>query len=182
MTAAQMLLCDTREPNPHPWAKYLPEGWALERGTLETGDLALAALPEGAVIERKTSSDMAGCIGRDRERFTRELRRGRYVGRLVVVVEGTMSDVAAGRPRHSSQRRCGHARRVDAALLPIRFLRFRATGGRFRFQVSGRPTPRDRGLSQCASVSTQEQPKRKGQDARRRAGPRGRLQPLLESP
>jgi ERCC4-type nuclease len=95
VTAAQMLLCDTREPNPHPWAKYLPEGWRIWRGTLETGDLALAALPEGAVIERKTSSDMAGCIGRDRERFARELRRGRYVGHLLVVVEGTMSDVAA---------------------------------------------------------------------------------------
>jgi DNA excision repair protein ERCC-4 len=60
----------------------------IERGTLETGDVALAALPEGAVIERKTPGDLAGCIGSGRERFEREFRRGHYAGRLVVVVEG----------------------------------------------------------------------------------------------
>ena len=48
------VIFDTREPWPHPWAAYLLEGWELERGTLETGDIALAALPEGAIIERKT--------------------------------------------------------------------------------------------------------------------------------
>ena len=72
---------DTREPNPHPWAKYLPNGWEFERATLETGDVVLSALPESAVIERKTASDMASCIGANRERFERELKRGRYVGR-----------------------------------------------------------------------------------------------------
>ena len=69
---------------PHPWAKCLPNGWEIERGTLETGDVVLSALPEGAVIERKTASDMASCIGANRERFERELKRGRYVGRLIV--------------------------------------------------------------------------------------------------
>lgn len=87
------LLFDTREPDPHPWARHLPEGWKIQRGTLETGDIALARLPEGVVIERKTPSDLAGCIGASRERFERELRRGRYVGRFLIVVEGTLSDV-----------------------------------------------------------------------------------------
>ena len=87
------LLFDTREPDPHPWAAHLPEGWRIESGTLETGDIALARLPEGVVIERKTPSDLAGCIGASRERFERELRRGRYVGRFLIVVEGTLSDV-----------------------------------------------------------------------------------------
>jgi DNA excision repair protein ERCC-4 len=89
---------DTREPDPHPWAPYLPEGWRMVRGTLETGDFALAALPEGVVIERKTPSDLAGCIGKGRERFERELRRGRYVGRLIVVVEGDLRDVIEAAP------------------------------------------------------------------------------------
>lgn len=54
------VLFDTREPDdPHPWAKYLPEGW------------------------------------RERERFERELKRGRYAGRLIVVVEGSLQDVLA---------------------------------------------------------------------------------------
>jgi len=87
------LLFDTREPNPHPWAAHLPEGWHIEHGTLETGDIALARIPEGVVIERKTPSDLAGCIGASRERFERELRRGRYVGRFLIVVEGTLADV-----------------------------------------------------------------------------------------
>ena len=87
------LLFDNREPDPHPWAAHLPEGWRIENGTLETGDIALARIPEGVVIERKTPSDLAGCIGASRERFERELRRGRYVGRFLVVVEGSLSDV-----------------------------------------------------------------------------------------
>lgn len=90
---------DTREPaDPHPWSPYLPEGWRMVRGTLETGDIALAALPEGVVIERKTPSDLAGCIGKGRERFERELRRGRYLGRLIVVVEGDLRDVIEAAP------------------------------------------------------------------------------------
>jgi DNA excision repair protein ERCC-4 len=93
-----ILLADTREPDPHPWSPCLPEGWRMVRGTLETGDFALAALPEGVVIERKTPSDLAGCIGKGRERFERELRRGRYVGRLIVVVEGDLRDVIEAAP------------------------------------------------------------------------------------
>ena len=89
------VIFDTREPWPHPWAAYLLEGWELERGTLETGDIALAALPEGAIIERKTPADLASCIGASRERFEKELKRGRYVGRMIVVIEGTLADVCA---------------------------------------------------------------------------------------
>ena len=36
---------------------------------------------------------MACCIGAGRERFERELRRSRYAGRFVVVIEGSLSDV-----------------------------------------------------------------------------------------
>jgi ERCC4-type nuclease len=86
---------DNRDPWPHPWVKFLPEGWEIQRGSLETGDFVLSALPEGAVIERKTPSDMAHCIGADRERFEKELRRGRYVGSMIVVIEGTLADVCA---------------------------------------------------------------------------------------
>jgi DNA excision repair protein ERCC-4 len=62
---------------------------------LETGDLALAALPDGAVVERKTVPDLLGCIGKSRERFERELKRSRHVGRLMIVVEGTLANVLA---------------------------------------------------------------------------------------
>jgi ERCC4-type nuclease len=72
----------------------LPSGWAFERSSLETGDLALASHPDGVLVERKTPGDLASCIGAGRERFERELKRGRYCGRMVVVVEGSLSDVA----------------------------------------------------------------------------------------
>ena len=60
-----------------PWAAFLPEGFQLERGTLETGDIALSALFKGAIVERKTPADLASCVGSGRERFERELRRGK---------------------------------------------------------------------------------------------------------
>ena len=68
------------------------------------GDIALAALPDGAVVERKTPGDLVSCIGGGRERFERELKRGRYCGRMIVVVEGSLADVVvAGRgPHHNA--------------------------------------------------------------------------------
>ena len=97
------LIFDSREPTPQPWARFLPEGWCVNRGTLETGDIAIARLPDGVVIERKTAADLAGCIGSNRERFERELKRSRYCGRFIVVCEGTLGDVcAAGRSIHHS--------------------------------------------------------------------------------
>ena len=92
--ASQMRIAiDTREPWPHPWAPYYSAHFILERATLDTGDMALAALPDGALVERKTVSDLLGCIGKGRERFERELKRSRYCGRLIVIVEGTLAEV-----------------------------------------------------------------------------------------
>ncbi len=88
------ILIDSRESiDPHPWTAYFSEDVKIERGALETGDFALAALPDSAVVERKTAADLYACLGRERERFERELQRGRYVGRLIVVVEANLSDV-----------------------------------------------------------------------------------------
>ena len=84
---------DTREPWPHPWAPYWPAGVPVARGTLETGDVALAGAPDGAVVERKTVSDLLACIGRERDRFDRELLRARYLGAFCIVVEGSLQDV-----------------------------------------------------------------------------------------
>lgn len=86
-------IVDTREPWPHPWATLLPVDARLVRGTLETGDLALAALPEGAICERKTVPDFLAAIGRERRRFDLELKRARYCGSFCIIVEGTFADV-----------------------------------------------------------------------------------------
>ena len=85
---------DSRESaDPHPWVAHFSEDVKIERGTLETGDFALAALPDAAVIERKAVGDLLACLGRERDRFERELKRGLYVGRLVVVCDGSMADL-----------------------------------------------------------------------------------------
>ena len=89
------IIVDTREPWPHPWAAYFSPAVKVERGCLESGDVAMAALPEGAVVERKTVPDLLGCMGKGRDRFERELKRSRYLGRLLIVVEGTLADVLA---------------------------------------------------------------------------------------
>jgi ERCC4-type nuclease len=95
------VLIDVREPSDHPWLPYLPLGWDFERATLETGDVALAAMPEAAVVERKTASDLIACMTSARERFERELARSRYLGRFVAVVEGSLPDVLAARRQMS---------------------------------------------------------------------------------
>lgn len=46
-----------------------------ERGTLDTGDYCLASCPDVVRIERKSLSDLVGCVGSDRERFEREVSR-----------------------------------------------------------------------------------------------------------
>ena len=87
------ILIDTREPWPHPWAPYFPAEVKLERGTVPTGDVTLAAIPEGAVVERKEKFDFLAAIGRERKRFELELKRARYLGAFVIIVEATMADV-----------------------------------------------------------------------------------------
>jgi ERCC4-type nuclease len=87
-----VIVVDTREPWPHPWTRWLPDHVQLERGTLDTGDFALAGLPDGAVVERKTVSDFLGCMTSNRERFERELARSRYCGRFIIIVEGGLLD------------------------------------------------------------------------------------------
>lgn len=111
---------DTRELDPHPWERYLPEGKRIEIGGLDTGDIALARLPEGIVIERKTAFDLAGCIGASRERFKRELKLSRYCGRFIVVCWGTLADVCqAGIPRHRHELSHGNGGQLNGEVLPF---------------------------------------------------------------
>jgi ERCC4-type nuclease len=88
-----VIAVDTREPDPHPWTAYLPAGLTVKRTTLETGDLAPLGWEDLVCVERKTCSDLLACIGRERERFERELRRARHLGKFCIVVEASMADL-----------------------------------------------------------------------------------------
>lgn len=86
---------DTREQTPFPFKGYDCE---CQVKTLATGDYSLCGL-EGVVgVERKSLSDLMGCLtSKGRERFQRELDRARAFDAFTVVVEAPWSDLAQGR-------------------------------------------------------------------------------------
>lgn len=66
------------------------------RGTLDTGDYSIRGLESIVAIERKSLSDLLGCIGQQRERFEREAQRLLAYRVRSLVVEATWSDLEAG--------------------------------------------------------------------------------------
>ena len=76
------ILIDAREQQPFEFP-----GFQTEVRTLPTGDYALAAAPSLCCIERKASvAELAACVGRERERFERELLRLKaYPCRLLLI-------------------------------------------------------------------------------------------------
>lgn len=91
------ILIDTREQAPFTFTGY---DVAPETATLPCGDYSLPGFQDRAAIERKSLKDLIGCLmGKDRERFVRELARGRRYDLFAVVVEASLSDVSEGRYR-----------------------------------------------------------------------------------
>ncbi len=66
------------------------------RGTLSTGDYALSSCPDIARIERKSLPDLIACVGRERERFDREVDRLLAYPVRVLLVESTWPEIEAG--------------------------------------------------------------------------------------
>ena len=90
---------DVREKQPFPFAERLYECVIVEVGTLAVGDYSLAGLTDRAAVERKSLPDLVQCLGRERDRFERELQRGRALDAFAVVVEASWADLAAGNYR-----------------------------------------------------------------------------------
>ena len=88
------IVADTREQRPFPFAKYEVE---VERAALPTSDYSLPGFEDRVGVERKELSDLvACCMGANRERFERELRRLSCYDLKAVVIEASMRDVADG--------------------------------------------------------------------------------------
>jgi len=90
-----LITIDTREQTPFSF-----DGLAdvqTERGTLTVGDYSLRGLEAEIAVERKSLPDLIQCLGRERDRFQRELERGRALKAFCVMVEGDWRDVAEGR-------------------------------------------------------------------------------------
>lgn len=90
------ILIDTREQAPFLFQGKFFEGVETERAGLPTGDYSLAGLVDKAAIERKSLPDMVQCLGRERERFERELVRAAGMDCFCVVIEAAWQDLAQG--------------------------------------------------------------------------------------
>jgi DNA excision repair protein ERCC-4 len=85
---------DTREQRP-----LSLDPLRTELGTLSTGDYSLKGLESHVCIERKSLDDLLGCVGRDRERFERELQRMLAYPVRCLLVEATWAEIELGQWR-----------------------------------------------------------------------------------
>lgn len=83
---------DSREQRPYEFKN-------TEVGTLQTGDYSIQGLENYIAIERKELNDLIGCLTTGRERFKRELYRGRALEYFALVVEASLSDIVSGKYR-----------------------------------------------------------------------------------
>ena len=88
-------IIDTREQTPLVFQTI-----KSEVGTLQTGDYSIRGAEELFSVERKSVSDLVGCVtGDNRERFERELHRlrGFWFARILIV--GSELEIASHRYR-----------------------------------------------------------------------------------
>lgn len=94
-----LILVDNREQRPFAFTGPRYEGVEVETGALAVGDYSLAGLADRVAVERKELADLVQCLGRERERFERELQRGAALDAFAVVVESSWADLAGGQYR-----------------------------------------------------------------------------------
>jgi len=84
------IIIDTREQR--PW------GFDCEtrRATLATGDYSIDGLAHLVAVERKSLTDLVGCIGNGRDRFKAELQRLRAYRFRAIIIESTLADIEGG--------------------------------------------------------------------------------------
>ena len=66
--------------------------------TLPTGDYSIRGLEHVVAIERKSLDDLVGCVGRDRERFEREVQRLLAYPVRILVVESSWEAIESHEP------------------------------------------------------------------------------------
>ena len=122
------IIIDNREQRPYEFT-----GTETETGTLETGDYSISGASHLIAIERKTADDLIGCLTRHRERFERELHRGRALQYFALVVESSLLELSNGhyrsmmKPKAAIQSLLAFSVRYD---LPIFFAENRDFGQR----------------------------------------------------
>ena len=82
------ILVDSREQNPLDLSPL-----KTKIATLSTGDYSCLGLENVVAIERKSLSDLIGCIGRERERFEKEMHRILAYPVRALIVEADWSTI-----------------------------------------------------------------------------------------
>ena len=121
------ILIDTREQQPYSFETE------SETATLGTGDYSLAGAENLISIERKSIDDLVGCLTSGRERFERELYRGRALDYFALVVEASLSDLSNGRYRSEMNPKAAIQSLLAFSIrygLPIFFVENRRYGAR----------------------------------------------------
>ena len=85
-------LIDSREQT--PWD--LPALGTPQTVTLDTGDYSYLGGERELAIERKSLTDLLGCIGGERERFERELTRMLAYPTRALIIEASWPDLERG--------------------------------------------------------------------------------------
>lgn len=88
---APTVIIDTREQWPLEFT-----GMPTEIGTLTTGDYSIRGLEHLVAVERKSLDDLLACVGRDRDRFKRELQRLRAYRFRLLIIESDAASLDAG--------------------------------------------------------------------------------------
>ncbi len=90
-----IIIADTREQHPYGFDNFDVD---VARAALPCGDYSLPGCEHLVSIERKTLNDLINCLmGKNRDRFERELNRLRPYHVAAVVVEATLEDISSGR-------------------------------------------------------------------------------------
>lgn len=89
-------ICDSREQTPLDLAPLATIG-----GTLCTGDYTVQGLEHVVRVERKSLQDLIACVGRERERFQREVDRLLAYPVRILVVESSWPEIELGQWRGS---------------------------------------------------------------------------------
>ena len=84
------ILIDSREKLPYEFT--IPNRTA----TMATGDYSIAGAENLVAIERKTVDDLVACLSRHRERFQKELHRGRALQYFALIIESSLADLIRG--------------------------------------------------------------------------------------
>jgi len=83
---------DSREQLPYEFENS-------EVGTVPVGDYSICGLENYIAIERKELNDLLGCLTTDRERFEKELHKGKGLDYFALIIEAKLSDLVNGHYR-----------------------------------------------------------------------------------